>query len=46
MVAWQELSAAGHAASVHGENVRRPKVEKPKAAVSVKWKPTEEVANV
>jgi hypothetical protein len=35
---WNERSAAGHAASVHGEDLRRPKV-----AVSVKWKPTEEV---
>jgi putative transposase len=44
--AWQDRknqTAAGHAASVHGEIVRQVKVAKPKAAVSAKWKPAEEV---
>jgi putative transposase len=45
LIAWgKELLAAGHAATVHGEIVRQPKVAKPKVAVSQKWKPTEEVA--
>jgi putative transposase len=45
---WNEmkLSAAGHAATVHGEIVRPSKVAKPKKAVSAKWKPTEEAAYV
>ena len=44
--AWKDISnsAAGHAASVHGEIVRPSKVARPKKAVSAKWKPTEEVA--
>jgi putative transposase len=47
LAAWENTqnSAEGHAASVHGETVRRQKIEKPRAAVSVKWKPTEEVAH-
>ena len=44
--AWEKnkFSAAGHAASVHGETVRQPKVARLKVAVSAKWKPTEEAA--
>jgi putative transposase len=38
--------AAGHAAAVCGENVRRQRVSKPDGAVSVKQKPAEEVAHV
>ncbi len=47
LTAWDamKLSAAGHAASVHGEIVRPLKVEKPKMAVSAKWKPTEGIAH-
>jgi putative transposase len=45
--AWEkDLLAAGHAASVHGETVRQPKVARPKVAASAKWKPTEDVAHV
>jgi putative transposase len=40
---WNALSAAGHAASVHGETVRQPEVARPKVAGSMKWKPAEEV---
>jgi putative transposase len=45
LVAWKDLSnsAAGHAASVHGETVRQPEVARPKVAGSKKWKPAEEV---
>jgi putative transposase len=48
LVVWKDLSnsAAGHAASVCGENVRRQKAAKPDGAVSVKQKPTEEIAHV